>query len=81
MSEIRRVSVKMKDLEAIKESCIGVGCELVEEKNRIVVKNHGIRTYAGTPVSLVLQRDGTYQLEGDCPARELEKLAVKIRAH
>lgn len=81
MSEIRRVKIQITDKEAAMEGCKEAGIVISEKvKDKVlVIQNHGIRTYAGTEIRLVLKEDGTYQLEGDCSKAELEKLAAKIK--
>ncbi len=79
MSEIRRVAIKLKGEDIIIAACKAAGMETVKNKDRITVKNSGIRSY-GT-VSLVKQADGTYILEGDASQKELEELSNKLKAY
>lgn len=81
MSEIRRVAVKMNNIDCITTACEAAGLELVKQKDRILVRNHGVATYGGRDLSLVKQQDGTYVMEGDCSKSELDKLVGKIKAH
>jgi len=62
----------------IEASCEELGLSLTKEKEKITIKNHGIRTYAGTPVTIIKQKDGTYILQGDCSKSEIDKLSQKI---
>ena len=83
MSEIRRVAVKMKDINSIVEACETAGLEVVDNKNkdRIVVKNHGIHTWGNRDIVIIKQTDGSYVIEGDCNQKDLEKLIAKIKAY
>jgi hypothetical protein len=80
MSQIRRVRIKIKDVQTIEQTCSGCGLGVVKEKNKIVITNHGINTYGNRPIELTLQPDGSYELSGDCSKSELDKLAGKIKA-
>lgn len=80
MSEIRRIKIQIKDYAAIETACKKCGLQLVKEGQKVIVKNHNIRTWNNLPVELVLQPDGSYILSGDCSKSELDKLAAKIKA-
>ena len=81
MSEIRRVGIKLKGEDTIVAACKAAGMTATKNKDRIVVKNSGISTYANTDIVLVKQADGTYIMEGDCSKKNLEDLCNKLKAY
>jgi hypothetical protein len=80
MSEIRRVAIKLKGEDTIIAACNAAGMSAVKDRDRILVKNSGVKTYYGRDLVLLKQADGTYVLEGDASQKELEELSSKLKA-
>ena len=80
MSEIRRAKVKIHDIQAIEDACKECGLVLVKEKNLIIIKNHGIKTWGNSNITLQPQSDGSYALVGDASKQALEKLSAQLLA-
>jgi len=80
MSEIRRVAVKMTNINQVQEACKAAGLEFVKQGERILVRNHGMHIWGSGEVVLLLQKDGTYVLEADANEKDLENLASKIKS-
>lgn len=80
MSEIRRVAIKLKGEDTILAACEAAGMTAVKDRERILVKNSGVKTYYGRDLVLLKQADGTYVLEGDASVRELEEVSNKLKA-
>jgi hypothetical protein len=78
MSEIRKVAVRLSNLENVQAACKQLGFDLVKQGSKVLVRNHGVYTY-GRDIELIQQKDGSYSLQGDASETELEKLAEKMR--
>lgn len=80
MSEVRRVKVDLKDFESIKEACdeIGIEIERVREDSYLL-KNHGVQTYANSPVYLDKIGD-SFSVRADDYGQGLVNLTKKIKS-
>jgi len=79
MSEIRKVDANLTDISFIEEACSDLNISFIKDGERIVLKNHGVKTWYGTDITLEKQENNSYLLVGDCNLNDLKELSIKIK--
>ena len=66
-------------MSSIEEACIDLDISIVKNGERMMLKNHGVRTWQNSDIMLERQENLSYLLVGDCNYDDLKELSTKIK--